>query len=461
MVLRPALCALLAVVLLAPDADARRRSESYTVDDLNTKGKRQFRNGNYPSAAAFFHVVYELDDQRYEALLNEALAYRRAQEYERALAAYEQAYDLDKNHPDALFGLAETHRLMGKTKTARDLFVTYLATEKRKGKQALVDFAQEKIKDLEPAKKGTKKETTALNHRTDDGVNTAFHKKHQGEIVFATKPLSARSKDRDTQSTFRLSDPIHFLALLKESMGNSFRTAGTECSIDEESAGNLVYRLSVNNHSVPGNKELYREPAPSQLFEKWTAFRVPESLTDENPAGPDVKTLSKAFSIHALDRFSPGKNKVELVLAAQCRGRTKNGAWKDHEKIVAQGSFTLLVDKGDIDVAKKRLGPRLPKPAVNDKNLAGRMMSAMDARYGKRKKVLSVVPLERDWTDQTDDRGRASERTRNAFVVVRSTKGQCELWNTVFVEERKKKGWGETQVAAVGDTEPFHCLNAN
>lgn len=109
---------------------------------------------------------------------NLAFAYRKTQDYPKAVEAYQKFIELRPKEPDPYFGLGMTFKAMGEVEQARTAFAKYIELEKRPEKQKFVDQARAELAVLDgavpgevppPAPAGTPREV-ATRHKQDGDV---------------------------------------------------------------------------------------------------------------------------------------------------------------------------------------------------------------------------------------------------------------------------------------------------
>lgn len=126
-------------------------SARQAADDDFEKGNEAYRAGRFPEAAAAYHRVWQADRGRSDAMYREALALRKAEDYEAAIRVYEEFRKKDPAELDGLFGLAETLRLAGRNDEAKKLFADYARLEKRSSRAKYLAYAKKQLEELEKA----------------------------------------------------------------------------------------------------------------------------------------------------------------------------------------------------------------------------------------------------------------------------------------------------------------------
>lgn len=128
----------------AQDVDAAKAA---FADGLALLKREQFGE-----AAARFATAFDLDPNRFDALLKRGLALRKAMQLDASQKAYEQVLGAvaasNENRWDATYGLAETERLRGDKVRAADLFTSYAAAEQRAAEARYVKRAREMAAQL-------------------------------------------------------------------------------------------------------------------------------------------------------------------------------------------------------------------------------------------------------------------------------------------------------------------------
>ncbi|MCP4504533.1 MAG: tetratricopeptide repeat protein [Deltaproteobacteria bacterium] len=109
------------------------------------KGKTLYKKGRFREAALHFRAAFDHDRSLQDARLKEALSHRKASQYKDAIRTYAEIRKEDPSQLDALFGLAESHRLQGNERKSRALFSAYIAAENRADRKSYVDYAKTKL----------------------------------------------------------------------------------------------------------------------------------------------------------------------------------------------------------------------------------------------------------------------------------------------------------------------------
>jgi len=127
-------------------------------------GARSYKAGRFREAALQFRAAHDADPTLAEARLKEALSYRKASLFDDAVRIYTEMRAERPNDLDALFGLAESHRLRGDDEKARALFASYLSQEERPERASYRSYAEAKL--AEPS-------TTPKNDATPQSQKTS------------------------------------------------------------------------------------------------------------------------------------------------------------------------------------------------------------------------------------------------------------------------------------------------
>ena len=112
-------------------------------------GDAYFSQRRYADAARIFRAAVTKDAGYALAWYNLAHAESRAGEHGAAVRAYREYIRLRPSDPDPFYGLGQTYKSMGDTKSAADAFRTYLQMERRPESQRWVDKARRELEALE------------------------------------------------------------------------------------------------------------------------------------------------------------------------------------------------------------------------------------------------------------------------------------------------------------------------
>lgn len=112
------------------------------------EGKKAYAEKRYKNAIAAFRAAQAADPGLDDAWLKEALALRKAGAFDEARKAYLQYQSRRPDDLDAVFGIAETDRLAGKTESALTLFRKYVEEEERSDRGSYVEYAKKTIARL-------------------------------------------------------------------------------------------------------------------------------------------------------------------------------------------------------------------------------------------------------------------------------------------------------------------------
>lgn len=115
------------------------------------EGAKAYGEKRYKEAIAAFRAAQVADPNLDDAWMKEALALRKAGAFDEARKAYLQYQTRRPDDLDAVFGIAETDRLAGKSASALTLFRKYVAEEQRPNRSSYVAYAKKTIAGLSSA----------------------------------------------------------------------------------------------------------------------------------------------------------------------------------------------------------------------------------------------------------------------------------------------------------------------
>ena len=124
---------------------ASESNEASSAQQWMERGKRAYRQKKFQQAADAYGEAYRLDPTSLSALYNRAYALRKAGDFSGAEKLYREVLARQPGDMDALFGWAETLRLLKRDAEAKSAFEAYVAKEQRKDKARYLAYAREQI----------------------------------------------------------------------------------------------------------------------------------------------------------------------------------------------------------------------------------------------------------------------------------------------------------------------------
>ena len=126
-------------------ANAQQADASASAQGWMEQGREAYRQKRFQAASDAYAKAYQLDPSLLSALYNRAYALRKAGDFAGAEKLYREVLSRQPDDMDALFGWAETLRLLKRNPEAKSAFEAYVAKEKRNGKTKYIAYAREQI----------------------------------------------------------------------------------------------------------------------------------------------------------------------------------------------------------------------------------------------------------------------------------------------------------------------------
>lgn len=284
----------------------------------------------------------------------------------------------------------------------------------------------------------------------DQGITSAAHADHVGQIVFA-KTLNAISfrneKPNLFEKKFNASDDIYARVYLPKSIGNTPHQ-GNKCW-----AGILMYDMYIDGNKVPFKKAfgMYRDVPESDRtyyleelndqdqLNVWTSWR-PTLLPNENDEElkyGNVNIQARCFALALLD-LQAGQHDVTLKMYSRDRA---SGA---ETEVLAEGSFSINLTAKDKKALAFKYAPPLPKDewvAGNKESVKNEIKEAFINQLGKTPLIVGISG--RDWREGSYSLTGQKYRKISGWAVFEDGDGDGQVPITTFnwISDYTNGGW--------------------
>jgi tetratricopeptide (TPR) repeat protein len=148
------------LALDAAQEDAAARAQGWME-----QGRKAYRQKRFQAAADAYAKAYQLAPSLLSALYNRAYALRKAEDFAGAEKLYREVLARQPDDMDALFGWAESLRLLNRTLEAKSAFEAYVAKETREGKSKYIAYARQQILSIAEPKRSDDDEKTKVDEK--------------------------------------------------------------------------------------------------------------------------------------------------------------------------------------------------------------------------------------------------------------------------------------------------------
>lgn len=293
---------------------------STAAQEWMSRGRDAYRQKEFRQAAAAYGEAYRLDPSLLSALYNRAYACRKAGDLALAEVLYRHVLVRSPDDLDALFGWAETLRLLDRKAEAFAAFASYGDKENRADKTKYKTYAQEQAQTLRPVRQDS----------TEGSSQQVKALLAEARSAYSEKRFSVAAERYE--AAFQL-DPAAHQALYRAAL------AWRKAAVFERAKSNYARYLThrpENVDAIYGYAETLRlvgdsagalehfsryaslEQRPSELkFVKrakmWVARFVQEGAMSAPPDAPEPGK----FSSTAADVAQPAREDALLTAAAQ------------------------------------------------------------------------------------------------------------------------------------------------
>ena len=149
-----------------------------------------------------------------------------------------------------------------------------------------------------------------------------------------------------------------------------------------------------------------------------------------------------------------------MTLTGKCSAANLGNKEYNLKKTVAEGEFTLVVDKQSLKRLVAKYGAKMPKAKRKDAKLVKQMMKIMKEEWPK-DKILKTLIVDKNWTVHRDEHTKVIlKRTIETAVAVRQESGQCQVFDVTFKQEaNREQKYGPVVFGGVGNGSRIPCLN--
>lgn len=284
----------------------------------------------------------------------------------------------------------------------------------------------------------------------DQGITSTVHEKYVGQIVFTDKPEAIAFKKEIPslfKNQFNASEAIYARLYLDKSIANTLHDG------QKAYQSILMWNLSINGKKINHKRSfgLYKHMSQEELtyfteyldgsdkFSSWTSWRpylLPQSGDPELKYG-NVNIAARAFAL-ALLELPAGEHEVELSLYS------KDISTNNDTKVLARGSFQLLLSEADKSELVFKYTPPLPKNKWTGENsdlLIKQLENAFTNEINK--KPLLVGLYGQDWQYNTYQLTGQEYRKLAGWAVFDDTDGDGQVPITTFnwISDKTEGKW--------------------
>lgn len=254
--------------------------------------------------------------------------------------------------------------------------------------------------------KGPKLEELLMD---DDGISSALHERHIGEIVFCSEPLTKESSDSQFIKDYSLGEPLYMAGFFDSSIRNhSITNAYNGLQGKEEIkdfADGTVYDKGRLDFYHNGELVLGVEVNHFRMKNEATSFYL--TLDDAKDGGYKQYIEDEFKQYLTQTNYASGQLKVVLVCSSSWRGNRGPVHTFDPE-VIAEG--ILNIGEGEVPDESRCF----PKAAKKDAALERQLVEALG---WSKTEVLRVIIASADWNIIRNDLGVIQKKSMPAYIV--------------------------------------------
>jgi hypothetical protein len=275
--------------------------------------------------------------------------------------------------------------------------------------------------------------TPLLQAQVGEDFGAELFKENTGKIIFSNKIINLTSYNGDdSQENFDLLDEIYALAILKTTLAQSYKDNKYEYDFDNNYfAYNYALILYVNEDKKA--QWLY-ELSETYFNDAYTLDLV---LSSNDPIEKRNNSDFINDWISIISTLKEGKNtfKLEIIpLNVSIVG--------DKHPVLASGTFTLNMEKAEMDNYKEKKTTDLPPITMVNKSIEEKILVASKGIYPYTTPLkVFITDIKEDWSYATNDIGNIVGRQIIASVVYRTnTSNKCRIKTGIYMQKHQRFG---------------------
>ena len=271
-------------------------------------------------------------------------------------------------------------------------------------------------------------------HYEDKGITSPVHKKHVKQIVWSKKAIEFDNQEKAVlETSFKLTDPIYGRIFLECSIRNTPIYSKANDTPLENTKNSFEYKVFIDGKNAGGSFGVFEEGFfDDDIGKTWTTWQFSPHLI--TPETEDEKKTATAWE-KAVRGLSVGDHSIRFELWGVM------GQHRSSEPL-AQGSFTLLVSKGE-SIATVSKFPQETYSGNDAVSLGKQLRKALTEKGIASSSEIKKLAITSNWVNNRYTDSKKEYRKISAAVLFsdKDNDGVCRFVTYNFISDKNGNGW--------------------